>query len=483
MSRTKHLLLLASLALGAHAVAQEPATPATPAATDSAASTETTPGEALQDTSFVPASKAELQGAIAQILNVDDYYSRQLQFNLPAVNRPLTISGTVQNRFTYIHDLPTPYTFSIPLTSVSFSGLLYKDFEQGKNLTYSFGFSSSNAAAPTVAEGSIGYTLVSSAVDPDNFSLVFTGGQTKKPFGLEAQSTDEQQPAINGSLFLDGKSPNAFNDVSARDIGLVAKADFFPTVDNGYNYRAPLLTLSAGIFNGSGPGSAAAADNNQDKAWVVRAAILPPVDYYNILRGLQLGVSFSKDEKFLTASGVTTPATTVTVRGTGKDSTKTFAYTTTAAKSTIDTIQGDRTRFGVDLSYIRTPVNFTAEAIYGTLDSVYFDSKSKSFQPYHLRNAGGSITFFLNFGEQYLKQTRNQSRPDDWWPLTWQPFFRVDGIDPNLDVDHDFQVAVTPGVNVFFARTTKFQFNWRWRKTEDKPAANDEYYAQFQYGF
>jgi len=476
MSRTKNLILLASLALGAHGFAQEATSQEAPAP-DNGASAESTAATAVDTT---PATKAELQGAIAQILNVDDYYNRKLQFELPVVNRPLTISGTVQTRFTYLDDHKTPYSFSIPLTSLSFSGILYKDFEEGKNLTYNFGFSSSNAAAPTVAEGSIGYTLVSSAVDPESSTLTFTAGQTKKPFGLEPQSTDEVQPAINGSLFL---GAGAFNDVSARDIGAVAKADFFPTVDNGYNYRAPLLSVAAGIFNGSGPATTAASDNNKDKAWVVRAALLPPVDYYNILRGLQIGVSFSKDEKLLTATGVTTPATTVTVRGTGKDSTKIFTYTTVASKSTIDTIQGDRTRLGLDISYIRTPVNFAAEAIYGTQDSVYFDATSKTFKSAHLQNFGGSATFFLNFGDQYLKQTRNVSRPDDYWPVTWQPFFRADYYDPDINVDNNWQGALTLGANLFFARTTKLQVNWRKRLYEVNDYTIDEYYAQLQYGF
>lgn len=429
-----------------------------------------------------PATKAELQGAIAQILTVDDYYNRKLQFELPVVNRPLTISGTVQTRFTFLDDHATPYSFSIPLTSLSFSGILYKDFEQGKNLTYSFGFSSSNAAAPTVGEGSIGYTVISSAVDPESSTLTLTAGQTKKPFGLEPQSTDEQQPAINGSLFV---GAGAFNDVSARDLGLVTKADFFPTVDNGYNYRSPLLTVAAGIFNGSGPGSTAASDNNYDKAWVVRAALQPPVDYYNILRGLQVGVSFAKDEKQLVAASkqgswyVYNTKTDSKGVVTKTDSTK----VTSSVPALTDTIQGDRTRLGLDISYIRTPVNFTAEAIYGTQDSAYYDAKLKGFQYYHLQNFGGSATFFLNFGDQYLKQTRNVSRPDDYWPITWQPFFRADYYDPNINVDNDWLGALTVGANIFFARTTKFQANWRKRLYEVNDVTIDEYYANLQYGF
>jgi hypothetical protein len=157
--------------------------------------------------------------------------------------------------------------------------------------------------------------------------------------------------------------------------------------------------------------------------------------------------------------------------------------TAAAKNANPDSLQADRTRYGIDISYIRTPVNFTAEAVYATQDSAYWDAPSKSFVDVQRRSYAGSAAFFLNFGEQYLKQTRNVSRPDDWWPLTWQPFFRIDGIDPNIDQTGDWQLAITPGVNIFFARTTKFQLDWSWRKTENKPAKNHQLLAQFQYGF
>ncbi len=468
------LVLFSGLALASLARAQVAETTPPPV--------ENSVDPAVADTNKTPVTREDLTGVIGQVLNIDDYYNRALTFTVPAVNRPLTIGATIQTRYTYIQDQPSPNTFSIPLASLTFTGLLYKDFQEGKNLTYSLGFSSVNGAAPTPTDANIGYTILSTA-DLSAPSLSVTLGQSKKPFGLEPQSTDEQQPAIPSSLYLTGTTPFNFSDLSSRDIGIVVKGDLLPTVDFGYNFRAPLIALSAGFFNGSG---ANALDNNKDKEWTLRAQFAPPVDYYNLLRGLALGVSLDKSERFLPIpGGATTPAKSFWIYKTTNSGVKTDSvkYAVAAVNANPDTLQADRTRYGIDVSYIRTPVNFTAEAVYATQDSAYWDAPTKGFVETQRRSYAGSVAFFLNFGEQYLKQTRNQSRPDDWWPLTWQPFLRLDGIDPNLDVNGDWQAAITPGINLFFARTTKFQLDYSWRKSENKPAANHQVLAQFQYGF
>jgi hypothetical protein len=468
------LILLTGLAVVPNLGAQ-PTSGSTDTVTDST-------GNTVTDTSKAPVTREELYGVIGQVLNVDDFYSRALTFTTPQTNRPLTLGATIQTRYTYIQDQPTPNTFSIPLASLSFSGLLYKDFQEGRNLAYSLGFSSINGGTPAPTDASIAYTFLSTA-DLGSPSLVVSVGQQKKPFGLEAQSTDEQLPSITSSLYLTAGVPYNFSDLFARDIGIVVRADALPEVDYGYNYRSPLISVAAGFFNGSG---ANALDNNRDKEWTLRAVLAPPVDYYNLLRGLAVGASFDKSERFLTIpGGATTPAKTFWIYKTNAAGAKTDSakYTVAAVNANPDSLQADRTRYGVDLSYIRTPVNFTAEAVYATQDSAYWDAGSRSFKDDQRRSWAGSVAFFLNIGEQYLKQYRNQSRADDWWPVTWQPFFRVDGLDPNIDVTGDWQLAVTPGVNVFFARTTKFQLDWSWRKTENRPAANAQYLAQFQYGF
>jgi hypothetical protein len=456
------------------------------ALTDSSGNSITdTSGTPLTDSSKVLATQADVLGAIGQIVNVDNFYSRALQFTTAQTNRPLTLSATIQTRYTYIQDQPSPNfnTFSIPLASLSFSGLLYKDFQESKNLQYALGLSSASGAAPTPTDAYLLYNVLSTA-DIANPSLTVAVGQQKKPFGLEPQSTDEQQPSINSSLYLTASTPYNFSDLSGRDIGVVVRADGLASVDYGYNFRQPVISAAAAVFNGAG---ANAVDNNKSKEFTFRVQLAPPVDYYNPLRGLAVGASYDRNDRFLTiAGGAVTPAKTFWIyktnaAGAKTDSTK---YTVAATNANPDTLRGaTRARYGLDLSYIRTPVNFTAEAVYATTDSAVWEAANKVFANVQRRSYAGSAAIFLNFGEQYLKQTRNESRLDDWWPFTWQPFFRIDGIDPNIDQTGDWQLAVTPGVNIFFARTTKFQLDYSWRKTENQPAKNAQYLAQFQYGF
>lgn len=438
-----------------------------------------------------PATIRDVDDARTSTLVLDEFINRTLDRTVARTQRPLTLSGNISTRYTYIQGKqPTPvfHGFNTPNITLGFRGTLYRDYQEAKNLTYALGFSSSNGAAPTVQDANIAYALLST-VDLKSPSLNVTIGQQKKPWGQEAQADAEVQPSITGSTYLGG-SVNV-GDVSARDIGIVVRGDILPAVDYGYNYRAPLLSVGAGLFNGAGPN--VARDNNRDKEWVVRAVLAPPVDYYNFLRGLTVGASFAKAEKTIIATGaVKTPASTITVKGTGKDSAKTGTITTAAVAGPADTIEGDRTRLGLDVSYIRTPVNFTVEAVYATQDSVYYDKVDKAYKPYHLQSWGASATLFLNFGEQFLRGYREQARPDDWWPVTYQPFFRVDGFDPNHNISGGdvaqgslgaWQIVGTIGGNLFFARTTKLQVNYRWKKTEDKPANFHETLVQLAYGF
>jgi hypothetical protein len=478
-----NLGFLAGLALSSLTQAQ-PLSPSVDALTDSTgASITDSSGTPLTDTSKVLATQADVQGAIGQIVNVDNYYSRALQFTTAQTNRPLTMGATIQSRYTYIQDQPPPNfnTFSIPLASLTFQGLLYKDFQEAKNLQYSFGLSSANGAAPTPADAYLLYNVLSNAdlADP---TLTVALGQQKKPFGVEPQSTDAQQPSINSSLYLTSTTLDNFSDLSARDIGVVVRWDGFASVDYGYGFRQPVISLAGAVFNGAGANT---LDNNKNKEITLRAVLAPPVDYYNALRGLAIGFSFDQEDRVLPITGgAIGPASTITVRGTGADSTKTYKITTAAATiATPDTLEATRTRYGIDISYIRTPVNFTAEGVYATQDSAYWNAATKSFDTYQRRSFAASAAIFLNLGDQYLLQTRNESRLDDWWPFTWQPFFRVDGIDPDIDQATPWQLAVTPGVNIFFARTTKFQLDYSWRKTEGQRAKNAQYLAQFQYGF
>lgn len=448
------------------------------------------------------ARQSDVDDVRSQLLVAQEFYDRILDRTVARSNRWLTISGNISSRYSYIKRavLPDSNTFSLPTALISFKGTLFRDFQTAKNLTYALGFSSSGGAAPTVTDANLAYVLLSS-VDLRDPVLNITLGQQKKPFGAEAQGTDETSPSVAGSTYLSG----LLSDVSQRDIGLVIRGDILPTVDYGYNYRAPFLAYNLALFNGTGPNT---VDNNSNKEFVGRLIFSPSVNYYNPLRGLTIGGSYATSKKLQTATStyVKAKAKTVKVRtlSTGADSVFTYITSPAVTATAIDTLQGDRTRYGVDLSYIRTPVNLTVEGVFGTdqiTSAINKATDTAALFTHTRRNyAGASVTLFLNIGQQFLKGYREQSRPDDWWPFTWQPFLRIDGYDPNrnvdgivykadgktVDTDGRWQAVATLGANLFFARTTKLQVNFRVKKAEGDPDGeykNNEILAQFGYGF
>lgn len=471
------LAILASFALSSPSMGQEAtAAPLIPSQGDSTAQPDTT-------ASKTPATQADINGVIGQILNVDNFYSRALEFNAPVVNRPLTIAGNASVRYSYFQDsVALHHGFTVPNVSLTFSGKLFKDYEEARHVTYAFGLASANGASPTLTDGYISYAALST-VDLANPSLQITIGQQKKVFGQEPQSTPETSPSIVGSTYLSAK--NGFSDLNARDIGIVVKGDLLPEVDYGYNYRSPLISYAFSVFNGAGAN--ATGDNNDDKEFTGRVVLAPPVDYYNILRGLTVGISGDYSRQVSIASWTDTSYTSKTVPApTTANPNATATFVNLKTKASADTVLGDRLRWGADISYIRTPVNFTAEAVYGRVDTVTSAGSTTAShkEAWGVRKSyGGAVTVFLNLGEQFLKGYVQQSRADDWWPITWQPFFRAEYFDPDDKGVDDEQVVITPGFNVFFARTTKFQVNYRWKKTLGHPAANHETLAQFAYGF
>jgi hypothetical protein len=458
----------------------------------------------LSDTSVKDsvAKQSDVDDVRSQLLVTQEFYDRVLDRTVARSNRWLTISGNISSRYSYITRaaLPDSNTFSLPTASLSFKGTLFRDFQTAKNLTYALGFSSSGGAAPTVTDASLTYVLLSN-IDLRDPGLNVSLGQQKKPFGAEAQSTDETSPSVAGSLYLSG----LLSDVSQRDIGLVIKGDILPVVDYGYNYRAPFLAYNLALFNGTGPNT---ADNNSNKEFVGRLVFSPSVNYYNPLRGLTVGGSYATSKKFQTTTStyVKSHAKTIKVKtlSTGADSVLTYTISPAVTTTAIDTLQGDRTRYGIDVSYIRTPVNLTVEGVFGTDEITNTANKATDtaalFTHTRRNYAGASVTLFLNIGQQFLKGYREQSRPDDWWPFTWQPFFRIDGYDADRDVDGiiykldgktidkdgRWQAVGTVGANLFFARTSKLQINFRVKKAQGDPDGeykNNEILAQFGYGF
>jgi hypothetical protein len=310
----------------------------------------------------------------------------------------------------------------------------------------------------------------------DSARLAVSFGQQNKPFGLEAAALEDKKPVINQAQFV------AAAGFVQRDVGIILKGDLFPANDFGYGYRVPLLEYSAGVINGNGfnqTNGNSNASTGKDKFDTLGRLVINPIawsigdgqiNYNDWLRGLSIGASVYNGSSKL--------------------------WNPTENLSDIKT--GVKNRTGFDVAYVRNPIGFTYETIAGedevgvvTRNGVSVGKNPATGTTYtdysgsnKLKSYGSTFTLFLEFGEQFVNGYRNQSRRDDWWPLTWQPFYRIDNWNADTsDGDNNKEIR-TLGLNVFFAETTKFQLNHsvtNQKSTDIKNAA--ETIAQFQFGF
>ncbi|MET0351561.1 MAG: porin, partial [Rhizobacter sp.] len=300
------------------AAAPEPAAPAV-----AAASVAVEQDQATRDAA-TPASQADVQGIRADLENYKYEQSRTAERNRASVTRNTKIGGTVQVRASWFNPaVPAGQgtgatggnttaqatgrqtSFDIPAATLSFAGNLYRDYAEGKNLTYQLGFTTAsnftgNPNTATSATRTLGAVSANgSQFNMTNANLTYsfeptnggsedrkgalTIGQQQVPFGLEAQTTEEIRPVITSAQFT-----SALSGINTRQIGLIYRGDAFIDVDWTNNYRTALIEYAFGVVNGSGPNK---SDNNGKKDWLGRVAFTLPADYNSWWRELKLGVS------------------------------------------------------------------------------------------------------------------------------------------------------------------------------------------------
>lgn len=402
------------------------------------------------------ATKEELQGLTADLENYKYQVQRDRDTKTALSTRNLVVGGTVQARAGYlsqpVNNAVTDNrksSFDVPTAVLTFTGNLYKDYDEGKNLTYAlrFGYSPQSTATQlldtsnfNLLDANLRYEILPT-ISADTSRLALTFGQQLVPFGLEAAATEDLKPVINNAQFVGRYG------FGQRQIGIGISGDLFPEVDYGYNYRAPIIQYLAGFVNGNGPNK---SDNNNAKDFIGRIALTAPADYNSWLRQLTVGASVYKGKNPLFVG---------------------------AAKVG----DGTKDRLGFDISYNHHPFGVTYEFIKGT-DTVASGTAAKPVKT-DIDSRAQTATFFYNIGEQFVKGYRAQGRYDDWWPQSYQPFYRYDSFDPNTAKTNDKVTVNTLGLNIFFAETTKFQLNFNRKDDEATKTKTNEYLAQFQYGF
>jgi len=406
----------------------------------------------LQDSQ--PATVDDVQAVQSDLENFKWQWDRTRERNTVKSTRNVTLGGVVQARYgwneqpiTNAGSNETDNSFDIGAVLLSARGNLYRDYAKGRNLDFLVSFGASpQASQPSlnVLDAQISYNVFPT-VNLEEPKLTLTLGQQLLPFGLEVAATEELKPLITNAQFTTALG------LSARQIGFIARGDLFPQIDWGTNYRAATLEYAVGVVNGSGPNR---RDDNSEKDFVGRVAFTLPVDYNSWLRELKFG-----------ASGYVGTQNVRLNNGIG---------------AIVDT--GDKNRLGFDVSYNHNPIGVTFEYVRGWDDVA---TGSSTDNPGLIKRDAESYTttLFYNKGAQFVRGFRGQAKYDDWWPTSYQPFVRWDRYDPDLDKKGDISNIITPGLNVFFAETTKLQLNYRIKLEEGPDIKNDEFLAQVQFGF
>jgi hypothetical protein len=413
----------------------------------------------------------DLQGLRSDLENFKFQWQHEIDIHTATTTRALQMGGTIQTRFGWTDQATQnavvykrKTTFDVPTALIFFNGNLYKDYQEGRNLTYSLRYgvsqqTNTNNSFLNLLDANITYSLLPT-ISPEEPALTITAGQQLLPFGLEVPASEELKPVINNAQFTTRLN------LARRDVGVIVKGDLFTQVDYGYNYRQAALAYAFGIVNGSGPNT---PDDNDNKDLLARVAFTLPSDYNSYLRELKVGVTGYWGKQNL--------------------------YTTDAAK----TLQGKgvKNRYGIDVYYNHWPFGFTYEFIAGKDATLTPASTPQKVTRATLNSQSHTGTFFLSFGEQFEAGFKNQGKYDDWWPKTYQPFVRVDIFDSDIHKPDTRTDTYTAGLNIFFAETTKFQFNYNrvitWANKENPPQPDprvqankrfqNQILAQFQFGF
>lgn len=447
-------------------VAAEPAPPES-APTEQTAALDAPAHEPTELELNLQTAQEDVQGVRTDLENFKFQWQRERDLHTAITTRYLKINGVVQGRFGWQDEKVNSATvrkrntsFDINSAILGFTGTLYKDYEEGRNLTYNLRFgvskqTNTNNSYLNLLDAQISYNLLPT-ISPEDPLLIITLGQQLLPFGLEVPATEELRPVVRNAQFT------TTLNLTRRELGLIVRGELFPLVDFGYNYRVPVIQYAFGVVDGAGPNT---LDNNGRKDFTGRFAFTVPSDFNSWLRQITIGSSVYVGR----ANQSVTEMGTTTLVGSGKSN-----------------------RYGLDFYYNHWPFGMTYEYIYSD-DQVVRGTKA-AFTRSYLHRDSHTATVFLSFGEQFVGGFRNQGRLDDWWPKTYQPFVRYDRFNNDRDAKgKKYTDIYTAGFNLFLAETTKFQFNYNLTNNPFDIARNvalrgdkrwtHEVLLQAQYGF
>lgn len=182
------------------------------------------------------------------------------------------------------------------------------------------------------------------------------------------------------------------------------------------------------MVNGNG---ANRSDDNSEKDFLGRLVFTAPVDYNSWLREIKLGGTFYFGTQNVPEIYYTNPGQKTT--------------------ATIFLDEGEKNRVGLDFYYNHNPVGLTFEWVRSWDETYPGISPFKTKSPHHYIRKGEAFTatLFYNLGAQFVQSYRSQGRYDDWWPKTYQLFFRWDSWDPDVGKPNDRIQYLTPASTCF----------------------------------
>ena len=411
------------------------------------------------------ATRADLQGIQSDLENYKYQIQRERETKTALSTRQLLVNGVVQAKASYLSEPQTVQptntstgtavnnrhsSFDLGAVQIGFAGNLFKDYENGKNLDFNLRFGTSpqtgtNNSYLNLLDAQLIYNVLPT-VSSDTGRLSVTLGQQLLPFGQEVQATEDLKPTINNALF---SLPGYGYGLALREVGLIVRGDAFPTIDYGYGYRSPMISYAFGVVNGNGANK---SDDNDDKNLIGRLRYTLPAEYNSWLRELSIGASWYQGKSNL------------------------FDLSGNRAEFAG---KGDVLRQGIDLYYNHHPFGITYEFVRGEDDT--YNGALKTV--YNRKSQSHTGTLFWNFGEQFVRGYRSQGRYDDWWPKSYQTFYRYDALERDKNLSNQKIEIHSLGLNAFFAETTKFQLNLSHVDNQITAQNYNEVVAQFQYGF
>ena len=373
-------------------------------------------------------------------------FKRGFAMETPDENFKLRLSGRLHTDFkAYESSHPGDSSFYIRRARLCVSGTLYKYFDFKVESEFGKGTS-----------GRLNDGYLNVRYFPQ---CQLKMGQYKQPFSLEELTSDNWIDFVERSL--------ANKLVPSRDAGVMLHGDLFKG----------MINYGVALCNGYRTNQSQDTDDHKDV--VARVVFSPFIKWDNpYLRGLHIGGSFTYGEQESDSD-----------EWWNKGEFKTAAGTRYLEFDDDVVHDGDRSRYGTELSWFLGPFSLKGEWMGLRLDDLYLGNQKEDFNA----DAGYiSLSYFITGEQQPFKKgitgrviPKNNFEPEKKTWGAWQVVARYGFLDGEKDIFRrgfanprkytDRAEAYTLGVNWYFNDMVRMMFNYVRTEFDDDIFYRDEY--------